>query len=141
MDSLNPWYEVKDGDPRAVAIFHRHYSCKNDKADHVRYGFSGKGASMVLLTQDCKALWCWRQVAGEGIQCSVFRNEGDMLSSDLIKYAVEMARTRWPYSRLYTYVDPKAVHGDGKCYKVAGWKKLPKRTKVHHLIELELGGF
>ena len=132
------WLQVKDGDPRAVALFRRHYSCRNPKVDYVRYGFSGKGESMVLLTQDCLALWCWRRVVGEGIQCSVFHNESPILSSDLIKEADELACARWQEKRHYTYVNPAAVKGDGKCFKAAGWRKLNERTKKNKLIILEL---
>jgi hypothetical protein len=132
------WYEVKDGDPRAVALYRRHYSCRDPKIDYVRYGFSGKGESMVLLTVDCKALWCWRRVVGEGIQCSVFRNEGNVLSSVLVTEACELAWKRWPNERLYTYVNSRIVKGDGKCFKVAGWHKLNKRTKKQRLIILEM---
>jgi len=134
---LGDWIEVKDGDPRAVAIFRRHYTAR-ENADYVRYGFSGKGESMVLMTKGCDALFCWRKVEGEGINCSVFRNEGGILSSELIKQAVELARVKWPNERFYTYVNLKEVKGDGACFKYAGWRKLPKRTKKNRLVELEL---
>jgi len=130
------WIEVKDGDPRAVALYSRHYSARQG-ADWLRYGFSGKGESMVLLTLDCRALFGWRKVEGEGIQCFVFRNEGDILSSELIKEAMELAYQKWGKQRLYTYVNPRAVHGDGKCFKAAGWRKLSRRTKKQRLVELE----
>lgn len=133
----NSWIEVKDGDPRAVALFRRHYSCRDPKIDYVRYGFSGKGESMVLLTKNCDALWCWRKVKGEGIQCSVFHNESSTLSSKLILEAEELAWNRWPNERVYTYVNPRIVQGDGKCFKSAGWRKLKPRTKKHRLVVLE----
>ena len=132
------WNEVRDGDPRAVGLYRRHYSCRNPKINYVRFGFSGKGESMVLLTTDCRALWCWRKVEGEGIQCSVFHNESDILSSELIKAACKLAWLRWPDDRLYTYVNPKIVKGDGKCFKAAGWRKLKIRTKKRHLVILEI---
>lgn len=132
------WIEVKDGDARAVAVYRRHYSCRNPKIDYGRYGFSGKGESMVLLTLDCQALWCWRKVDGEGVYCSVFHNESPVLSSELIQEADQLANTRWPGLRHYTHVNPRIVHGDGKCFKVAGWRKLEGRTKKLGLITLEL---
>ncbi len=120
------WYAVKDGDSRAVALFKRHYSCENPKADHVRYGFSGNGESMVLLTRDCSAVWCWRLVSGEGVVCSVFRNEGIMLSSELIREADELAWQRWPNERHFTYVNGDKVRhkrDPGRCFVKAGWHK------------------
>jgi len=131
------WIEVKDGDPRAVSLFRRHYSCRNPKIDYGRYGFSGKGESMVLITEDCQALWCWRKVEGEGIYCSVFHNEGHILSSELIKEADQLAWARWLEDRHYTHVNPRIVQGDGKCFKMAGWKKLSGRTKKLGLVTLE----
>ena len=136
------WYEVKDGDPRAVAIYRRHYSAKKtnhgQRIDYCRYGFSGKGESMILLTQDCGALFGWRFVKGEGANCFVFRREFGVLASDLIKEANQLAYDRWGNVRLYTYVDPKEVKGDGLCFKKAGYKKLPGRTKKNKLICLEI---
>lgn len=139
MNSLidESWIEIKDGDPRAVALYKHHYSARKGKVDWLRYGFSGKGESMILLTLDCKALFGWRKVEGEGINCFVFRNEGNILSSKLIKEACELALNRWGDMRIYTYVNPREVNGDGACFKYAGWKKLNKRTKVNRLIELE----
>ena len=135
------WIGVKDGDPRAVALYRRHYSCRNPRVDYGRYGFSGIGESMVLLTLECNALWCWRKVEGEGICCSVFRNEGSILSSKLIQEADELAWQRWPeVKRHFTYVNPRIVQGDGKCFKAAGWRKLAGRTKKSGLIVLEKEG-
>lgn len=133
------WLPIKDSDPRAVALFRRHYSCRNPEIDYVRYGFSGNGESMVMLTLDCKALWCWRLVESEGVYCSVFRNEGLILSSLLVREADSLAWERWRnIPRHYTHIDGQKVGGDGKCFKAAGWKKLKGRTKKNHLITLEI---
>jgi len=132
------WIGVKDGDPRAVALYRRHYSCRNPKIDYVRYGFSGKGESMVLLTSDCLALFCWRKVENEGIYCSVFHNESSVLSSDLIREADCLAWQHWTEKRHFTHVNPREVGGDGKCFKAAGWRKLKEHTKKSKLIILEI---
>ena len=131
------WFEVKDGDPRAVGLFRRHYSCKNSKADHLRYGFSGQGESMILLTQDCRALFGWRKQkisddGQKGTNCFIFRNEGSVLSSELIKEAVDLARARWGIKeRLYTYVNSHKIRSTnaGTCFIKAGWKRLKERSK------------
>ena len=134
----NNWLPVRDGDPRAVFLYRRHYSCRDPKVDYVRYGFSGKGESAVYLTLDCLALWCWRKVEGEGIYCSVFHNEGEILSRELVKEADLLAWTRWVERRHFTHVNPREVHGDGKCFKAAGWRKMRIRTKKQRLIILEM---
>lgn len=120
---IGHWIEVKDGDPRAVAIFRTHYSCHDPKIDYVRYGFSGKGESMVLLNQECNALFCWRRVEGEGINCSVFHNDSNILSSDMIKEADKLAWQHWAEKRHYTYVNSKKITSShpGYCFLKAGW--------------------
>ena len=136
------WFGVVDGDPRAVGLFHRHYSCTNRKADHVRYGFSGNGESMILMTQDCLALFAWRKQklndAGQsGIECTVFRNEGQILSSELIKEADELAWQRWDDARHYTYVNPKKIRSTnpGYCFLEAGWGKCGTSKKGLVILE------
>jgi hypothetical protein len=127
------WYPVQDGDPRAAAIYERHYSCVNIKARR-RTGdkrICGPGEKMVLMTTDCRALFVWRRakrpdLAGQqGVYCSIFRNEGDVLSSELIREAEALAWRRWPGERLYTYINPQEIESvnPGYCFKVAGWGK------------------
>ena len=84
---------------------------------------------MTLLTPLCDALFIWikqkyrldRQV---GVNCAVFRNEGTVLSSDLIREASDMAEARWPDERLYTYVNPRRIRSTnpGCCFLKAGWR-------------------
>lgn len=133
----NHWIEIKDGDPRAVAIYRRHYSCRNPEVDYCRYGFSGKGESMVLITPECNALWCWRRVEGEGVNCSVFRNEGDILSSQLVIEASGLARKKWGNKRLYTYVNSQKIQSSnpGYCFLMAGWEKCGKSKGGLDILE------
>jgi len=85
---------------------------------------------MVLMTPDCLALFVWRKAkrpdrAGQqGVYCSVFRNEGGALSSELIREAEQLAWRRWPRERLYTYINPQEIESvnPGYCFKVAGWE-------------------
>lgn len=139
----NHWLQVKDGDLRALGLMRRHYTWREYKDGRPHRLFAGPGEKMVLLTVDCRALFVWRkfiesgQTAPRGVNCAVFRNESDILSSVLIREAVSLALERWPGERLYTYVNPRKVNGDGKCFKAAGWVKLKKRTKTNKLIELE----
>ena len=143
---LGSWLTVKDGDPRLVALYERHYSA-NKAASHInrlRHGVSGVGQSMCLLTPECDAGFIWvrnttrRYDKQTGVQCSFFRNEGTRLSSDLIREAAELALGRWPSERLWTYVSPIAVKSSnpGYCFLQAGWRRLPDKS-VGGLVILE----
>lgn len=152
--SLGNWIAIKDGDPRAVAIYNRHYSARTHgtrKLDRVRSGFSGSGQSLTLMTVTCDALfnWRWQQFHKDGqggVNCTVFRNESNLLSSDLIKEADELAWVRWPDElRHYTYVNSdkiRSVH-PGYCFIKAGWDyqrdtlgNIIKSPQGLHLLEI-----
>jgi hypothetical protein len=143
------WFSVKDGDPRAFALMKRHYSFqpyvdgrRQNGNYRNRYLFIGPGEKMVLITSDCKALFAWRKFIDKsgqrGVNCAVFRNESDILSSVLILEAEQLAWDRWPDSKLYTYVNAKKIKSSnpGYCFQKAGWKKVGK-TKCRGLIILE----
>lgn len=136
------WYAVKDGDPTARDIFNRHYSRHFYKDGRKPKIFVGPGEKMVLMTVSCDALFVWRKfisAAGQtGVNCAIFRNEGDNLSSALILEAEKLAWQRWPNERLYTYVKPAAIKSTnpGYCFQMAGWRKCGV-TKVNKLVILE----
>jgi hypothetical protein len=136
------WYGVKDGNLVARSLFDRHYSRYHYADGRKPRCFVGPGEKMVLLSVDGRALFVWRKFissAGErGINCAIFRNESDLLSSDLIREAEGLAWERWPGERLYTYVNPRAIRSvnPGFCFKAAGWRVCGE-TKKHKLIILE----
>lgn len=140
-DSL-VWIEIKDGNGVARKLFDRHYSRYFYKDGRKPKLFVGPGEKMVLMTPDQSALFVWRKfISGdrqEGINCSVFRNEGKVLSSFLILEAEKMAYHRWGCVRLYTYINPNKIKSvnPGYCFKVAGWKAIGV-TKVHKHIIME----
>ena len=124
----NPWVGIKDGDRRALALYRRHYSARTyrDRREHCR--FVGPGQRVALMTSDCAALLVWRvsrRLDGQtGICCSIFRNEGPALSSDLLIQGEAFAWERWPdETRLFTHVDPTKIQSDqpGYCFLMAGW--------------------
>lgn len=139
----NNWINIKDGDPRALSLMKRHYSWYEYKDNRPHYLFVGPGEKMVLLTLDCKALFIWRKFieSGEtepkGINCAAFRNEGDILSSQLILEAEQLAGYRWPGERLYTYVNPEKIisTNPGYCFQKAGWNKCGKTLKGLIILE------
>jgi hypothetical protein len=136
------WFGVKDGDARARALYERHYSCHHYQDGRRRTIFVGPGEKMVLMTQNCDALFVWRKFRDDsgqqGINCAVFRNESNVLSSLLIGEAEQLAWNRWPGERLYTYVDPRKVksRNPGYCFKVNGWRPCGI-TKWNKLLILE----
>lgn len=123
------WQEYRDGNPKGMELYERHYSCYHYKDGRERKLFVGPGEKMVLMTEKQDALFVWRKFkddSGEtGINCAVFRNESDILSSELILEAEKIAAGRWPGERLYTYVDREAVQSlnPGYCFQCAGWTR------------------
>ena len=137
----NPWLEVTDGDPRAAAIYERHYSARKTRRRDDRR-IAGPGRKMVLITAPCDALFVWRQFRSldhqEGLSAAVFRNESPTLSSRLILQAEELARRKWPdEERFYTYVNPRRVRSPnpGYCFKMAGWSSSGRTAKGLIILE------
>lgn len=122
------WLPALDGDARARALFDRHYSRRRYADGRKPKLFTGPGYKMVLLTPLCDALFVWRKFISrdnqKGVNCAVFRNESQYLSSVLIAEAEELAWQRWPGARLYTYINPRLIRSTnpGYCFKRAGWK-------------------
>lgn len=128
------WIEVKDGNDTARHIFDRHYSRHRYADGRTPSLFVGPGEKMVLLNQRADALFAWRKFismdAQPGVNCSIFRNEGDDIASELILAAEALALVRWPGERFYTYIDPRKVPPTmvrgfpvwGWCFFKAGWR-------------------
>jgi len=124
------WRIVKDGDSGALELYERHYSCYQYADNRQRRLFIGPGEKIVLLSAMNDALFAWRvfmengRTQPLGVNCSVFRNEGEKLSSDLILQAERVAWCRWPKMPLYTYVNPAKIRrsrSPGRCFLKAGW--------------------
>ncbi len=136
------WMPIRDANPSGLAIFHRHYSYAPYRDGRRPRHFVGPGEKMVLLTPAADALFVWRKfVSGDGqlgVNCAVFRNEGPLLSSELIREAMRMAWTRWPGARLFTYVNPRKIRSTnpGYCFLLAGWRRCGV-TKWNKLVILE----
>lgn len=143
------WLPVKDGDPRAYALYRRHYSFlpyqdgrRQNTAYRNRYLICGPGEKIVLLSPNCDALFIWRKFIDKsgqkGVNCACFRNESDMLSSQLILDAEVVAQLRWGDTRFYTYVNQNKVKSDnpGFCFMMAGWRKNGL-TQAKKLLILE----
>lgn len=133
------WVPVLDGHPVALQLADRHYSRKNIGAPLMM----GPGEKIVLISPSGNAVFAWRKTkyredGQEGIECSIFRNEGPELSSFLIAEAEKYAWMRWPGTRLFTYINPKKIRSTnpGHCFLMAGWSKAGT-NKDGKLIILE----
>ena len=138
------WLSSNKFDPRALAIYERHYSARRYADGRKRDQFVGPGEQMVLLTVCCRALFVWVRNTIErfdkqvGVNCAVFRNEGAGLSSDLIREADELAWQRWPGERHFTYVDANKVRpkrDPGRCFLRAGWRHCGESKRGLVLLE------
>jgi hypothetical protein len=123
------WYITKDGDKSCLALYRRHYS--SEKAGRKHHRFVGPGARIVLRTGTCDAMFVWRKYLDDtqpkqhGVECAVFRNEGAILSSELIRQADAIADFCWPAERHYTKVDQGKIRrgNPGYCFIAAGWRR------------------
>lgn len=139
----NPvWWITKDGDVSCRDLFERHYSCYHYRDGRKPKLFCGPGEKIVLRTAEADALFVWRKFKDasgqQGINCAIFRNEGKIRSSQLIRQADAIADFCWPSERHYTYVRAEAVRSKnpGYCFLAAGWRKCGY-TKVNKLLILE----
>lgn len=124
------WWEIRrDGDPDGLALYEQHYSARRYQDGRTRRLFVGPGQKLVLVGRDRASLFVWRKFRSldhqQGVNCAVFRNDGSMLSSQLIQQADALADARWPGERHYTYVSPTRVSSSnpGYCFLKAGWRR------------------
>lgn len=137
------WLSINKFDPRAVALYDRHYSARQYADGRVRRQFAPPGETLLLLTELCDALFGWvknkveRYDHQHGVNCFVFRNEGSELSSRLIEEADELADERWPGERHFTYVEDGKIASvnPGYCFKQAGWRTCGRNKDGRLILE------
>lgn len=123
------WQPSYRADPRGAAIADRHYNRQSIGAPQ----FVPPGRCFVLRHDD-DALWATSWPFAEFVQhdwpgawiSSVFRNESDRLSSELIVEAVALTRGHWepPSLGIVSFVDASKVRrkrDPGRCYRRAGF--------------------
>ena len=123
------WRRTTKFDPRAAALADRHYSRRTVGSPQ----FMPPGRTLVLVTEAGDAVWGthWPDPALtlDGLdawRCSIFRNEGPHLSSDLIVEAMQRTAETWrerPQDGWLTFVRIDKVRSvnPGACFKAAGW--------------------
>ncbi len=132
-DSVMEWSISHRADPAAVRLADRHYNRQTIGSPQ----FVPPGRCLVLMTVCSRALWVtsWpfaeyvkHEWAGAWVN-SLFRNESDQLSSDLIRAAVACTQSVWeaPSLGLITFVDASKVRrkrDPGRCYRKAGFEHV-----------------
>jgi len=123
------WRRTTKFDRRAAALADRHYSRRTVGSPQ----FMPPGRTLVLITEAGDAVWGthWPDAALtlDGIdawRCSIFRNEGPLLSSALIVEAMERTAATWrerPSDGWLTFVAKDKVRSTnpGFCFLKAGW--------------------
>lgn len=141
----SPWRLSWRAEPAARAIADRHYNRQAPGAPQ----FVPPGRCLVLKTSDGSAVWVtsWPYAeyvkhawAGAWVN-SLFRNEGSLLSSDLIRWAVAHTRAVWPEVPdlgIVSFIDaaktaPKQV--PGWCYHRAGWSHVGRTRAGLHVMQ------
>jgi hypothetical protein len=128
----SPWVAVPKFTPQAARLADGHYSRRTVGSPQ----FMPPGQTLVLLTGDGLAVFGWwrpdpssgiRAMNGlDGWTCTIFRNTGPTLSSELILAAEAELLTRYDCGPdgLITYVWDSKVRSPnpGYCFKQAGWR-------------------
>ena len=140
------WQVRRRTDAAVNALADRHYSRRRRGAGKV----AGPGRAIVLMTPDQLATWVttWPEFNADGLdawRCSIFRNEGPQLSSDLIRSAMALTAALWPGARpadgWATWVNRSKVASTnpGYCFLKAGWwrdRTYAPGIRQRHLIRL-----
>ena len=130
-------------DPECAALADRHYSRQKVGSPQ----FAPPGETIILRNAQGSVLFVWnRQLQEradhqEGANCTIFRNESERRSSDIILEAERFALARWGAIRGFTYVDKRAVRSPnpGWCFIAAGWRRAGESASGKLLLEKNLG--
>jgi hypothetical protein len=127
------WHISHRADPRCCALADRHYS--RQKVGSPQFVPPGRCLVLYAKTATGEAVWVTSWPFAEYVKhawagawvCSIFRNEGAGLSSELIAQAVAASLAVYgapPALGIITFVLPSAVRSvnPGYCYKRAGWR-------------------
>jgi hypothetical protein len=131
---VGPWMVRNRFDAAAASLADRHYSREVVGSPQV----GGPGFILVLVSPCERAAWISKRnspdtkaarVIADGLnayRCTMFRNEGAGLASELIVSAMEITEELWgppPADGWATYVDKTKIASanPGFCFKQAGW--------------------
>jgi hypothetical protein len=119
-------------DPECAILADRHYSRQTIGSPQ----FAGCGRKIILRDANAQVLFVWiysyyRLDGLDGYYCSIFRNESERLSSEIILEAEHFAVYRWGSGRAFTFIDATAIRSrnPGYCFKKAGWRFVGYSSK------------
>ncbi len=126
-------------DIESALLADKHYSRQKVGTNQ----FMPPGRTIVLRSSagDVVFGWLWQEKRDdkqEGYNCSIFRNESQRKSSEIILEAEQIATKEWGPSRGFTYVDPRRVRpkrDPGRCFMRAGWRLAKVTASGLHLLE------
>lgn len=129
------WRETHKGHARLIELADRHYTRQQPGTNQA----CRPGVNLCLLLSDGSAVWVvWRHIPEvgrkdglEAWECTLFRNEGARLSSELIAEACAITFRKWgwpPRDGMITAVGIAETAGrrsrsapPGQCFRIAGW--------------------
>lgn len=129
---MTAWSLSDRFDPAVAPIADRHYNRRKIGSPQ----FAPPGRCLVLKRPDAFWITSWpfaeyvRHAWAGAWVCSAFRNEGDELSSGLIRAAVAATRWRWPdvpALGMVTFVNAAKVRrkrDPGRCFRRAGFEPV-----------------
>jgi len=125
------------GDPEMVMMADAHYSRQQIGTPQ----FMPPGKTIVIRNSEGSLVfgWLWQKFRDDGeagYNCSIFRNESERLSSEIILECELIAIEHWGLNRFFTYVDPSKIcsPNPGYCFKNAGWKFSRRASDGKHLL-------
>lgn len=142
---ISPWRPSWRASRAARELADRHYN----RQKHGAAQFVPPGRCLVMVTADKSALWVTSWPYAQYVKhawagawtCSIFRNEGAHLSSDLIRAAVAHTRAHWPVPPalgIVTFVDAEQVkpkRDPGYCFLRAGWRNVGRTAGGLHVLQ------
>lgn len=144
-NGLTLWVRSTRNDLDGRALADRHYNRQTIGAP----GFVPPGRCIVFKTADKNAVWVTSWPFAQYVKHawagawtnSLFRNEGEYLSSDLIRSAVAATRLYWepPPLGLVSFVDARKVRkkrDPGRCYVKAGFSHVGFTKAGLHVFQL-----
>jgi len=135
------WETANKGDRRLIALADVHYTRQQRGTNQC----CRPGVNLVLVLSDGSAAWVtWHPIPSvgrmdnlEAWECTLFRNEGARLSSELIREATTRTFNAWgwpPRDGLISAVGVNATKArrskrspPGKCFIEAGWLPIGER--------------
>ena len=140
------WDLRNQSDPEACALADRHYSRQTPGSRHMM----PPGRQLVLVSGCGRAVWgsAWpyaryvNRIYPGAMICTIFRNEGAGLSSELIREAVAATRWRWPEippEGMITIVNPAEIRpkrDPGYCFIRAGFRPAGATQKGLPVLQL-----